>query len=254
VSPDGQRLIVSSDRSGNPDLWTLPASGGDMQPFAVDPTPEWAPAWSPDETRVAFYAYRSGNREIWVQPTAGGVARQLTSGDAESVNPAWSPDGRFIAFSSRQGGSSDLYIMTADGSNVRRLTSDPDIDDLPSWSPDGKWIAFVSYRRGIERDLWRVPAAGGERQLILHQAGFPLRWSRDGKSLYFIGFGNPGIVGAPNIWAASADGEIKRQITDLTGRRGNPSPNVLMIDERYLYFGWNEQMGDIWVMDIIERP
>ena len=71
VSPDAERLIVSSDRSGNPDLWLLPAGGGAMQQLTTDPTPDWAPRWSPSGNEIAFYAYRSGQREIWVQPFSG---------------------------------------------------------------------------------------------------------------------------------------------------------------------------------------
>ena len=48
VSPDGTRLAVSSDRSGNQDLWTLPTLGGEMQPLTDHPTPDWDPSWSPD--------------------------------------------------------------------------------------------------------------------------------------------------------------------------------------------------------------
>ncbi|HZL92857.1 MAG TPA: protein kinase, partial [Vicinamibacterales bacterium] len=40
VSPNGQRLALSSDRRGNQDLWVLPASGGEMTPLTTDPTPD----------------------------------------------------------------------------------------------------------------------------------------------------------------------------------------------------------------------
>jgi Tol biopolymer transport system component len=40
VSRDGERLVVSSDRAGNPDLWLLPAEGGPMQQLTTDLTPD----------------------------------------------------------------------------------------------------------------------------------------------------------------------------------------------------------------------
>jgi TolB protein len=52
VSRDGEKLIVSSDRAGNPDLWLLPAEGGAMQQLTIDPTPDWAPRWSPDGKEI----------------------------------------------------------------------------------------------------------------------------------------------------------------------------------------------------------
>ena len=40
VSPDGQRLVVSSDRNGNQDLWLLPADGGDLRQLSTERTPD----------------------------------------------------------------------------------------------------------------------------------------------------------------------------------------------------------------------
>lgn len=98
ISPDGKRIVLSSDRSGNPDLWIMPTDGGEMTQLTTDPTPDWFPSWSPDGSEIAFYAYRSGNRHIWVMPAGGGVARQVTLGESEDYHPVWSPDGERIAF------------------------------------------------------------------------------------------------------------------------------------------------------------
>ena len=100
LSPDGRTLAVSSDRSGNLDLWVMPADGGEMRPITTDPTPDWAPKWSPDGKQLAFYAYRTGNRDVWVLPLDGGPARQLTRDPAADMFPRWSADGREIVFGS----------------------------------------------------------------------------------------------------------------------------------------------------------
>ncbi|MGH9391758.1 MAG: hypothetical protein ACRD1Z_19325, partial [Vicinamibacteria bacterium] len=47
VSPDGDRLALSSDRSGNPDLWILTMATGEMIQLTSEPTPDWHPMWSP---------------------------------------------------------------------------------------------------------------------------------------------------------------------------------------------------------------
>ena len=103
LSPDAERLLVQSDRSGNMDLWVLPRDGGEWMQVTSEPTPDWYLRWSPNGQDIAFFSYRTGNREIWVMPVSGGPAHQLTDGQAtntESWLPAWSPDGREIAFSS----------------------------------------------------------------------------------------------------------------------------------------------------------
>jgi Tol biopolymer transport system component len=100
VSPDGKRLLFSSDRTGNQDLWVMPVEGGELQQLTMDPTPDWSPMWSPDGREIAFYSERSGNRDIWIVPVSGGAVRQTTQHEAQDYMPAWSPDGNDLAFQS----------------------------------------------------------------------------------------------------------------------------------------------------------
>ena len=69
------------------------------------------------------------------------------------------------------------------------------------------------------------------------------RWSADGGSIYFLR--------GENIWMVSADGGDERHMTDLVGKRGWMGWNSLTTDDRYLYFSWGEDTGDIWVMDVV---
>ena len=89
LSPDGDRIVLSTDRSGTRDLWTMPADGGQLNQLTVGDTPEWVPAWSPEGQQIAFHGTRSGNRDIWIMPAVGGRARQLTVSDANDWQPEW---------------------------------------------------------------------------------------------------------------------------------------------------------------------
>ena len=73
--------------------------------------------------------------------------------------------------------------------------------------------------------------------------GMRARWSPDGSSIYFWRDGN--------FWAISADGTHERQLTDLVGKRGEHGLLGLATDGRFLYFTWSEDVGDIWVMDVV---
>jgi hypothetical protein len=42
-------------------------------------------------------------------------------------------------------------------------------------------------------------------------------------------------------------------VTDLTGRRGNLDRWSLATDGEYLYFSWGEELGDLWVMDVVRE-
>jgi Tol biopolymer transport system component len=245
VSADGTYLALDSDRRGNMDLWLLPATGGEMTQLTTDLTPDWNPRWSPDGKEVAFYACRSGNRDIWVMPAQGGPARQLTSDPGEDLNPTWSPDGREIAY--RSAGRSGTFILSAKGGEPRRLAAG--VESPVEWvPPDGRWLLIQREGR-----LHRVAREGGEPQPLPARNG-PApslgRFSRDGRSMYYS------VVSGPredhDLWKLSlGDGTISR-LTTLRGRRGGIG-SALAADERYLYYTWREDVGDISVMDVERR-
>jgi Tol biopolymer transport system component len=234
VSPDGKRLLVSSDRAGNPDLWMLPANGGEMDQLTTAPTPDWAPQWSPDGEEIAFYAYQSGNRQIWVMPADGGGARQLTRNGGNAY-PTWSPDGREVAFRSDRTGNDDIWVIPSEGGEARQVTNVPSTDSRPAWSPDGKWLVF---RTGRDPEPLTEGTAVG-------LATYNPVWSRGGKQIYFLG--------ATNLWVVSAEGGAEHPMTDLAGRPGRLGFNALATDGHFLYFAWREDVGagDIWVMEAV---
>jgi dipeptidyl aminopeptidase/acylaminoacyl peptidase len=243
VSPDGERLAVSSDRRGNKDIWILPASGGEMTPLTTDPTPDWAPRWSPDGNEIAFYSYRSGNRDVWVMPSRGGPAKQLTFDPGHDWFPSWSPDGREIAYDSP--GKALTLLVSAKGGDSRALG--PGIGSRVEWAPDGQSLLYQ--RNG---HLFRVSRDGNAPTEIPLRSDvgepYTIRVSRDGQSIYYS------VITGPrdrhDFWKLSlTDGAVSR-VTKLEGRRGDIS-DALAVDDRYLYFAWREDEGDIWVMDVV---
>ena len=237
ISPDGERLAVQSDRSGNPDIWVLPAPGGEMQQITSDPTPDWAPQWSPDGREIAYYAFRSGQREIWIAPVGGGPARQLTHA-GRALHEKWSPDGATVFYV----GVGGLYSIPAAGGEPRKVGGDPPVRTSPdagarAMSPDGRWFAANN-----EKGIWRVALAGGDPILITKMQGRFAKWFPDGHSIVFV-------YGA-NLWQATVDGKPARPLTNFVGRRGYLE-NDPATDGRYVYFSWREDISDIWVMDVV---
>ena len=113
----------------------------------------------------------------------------------------------------------------------------------PELSPDGEWLLFN------ENDvLLRIPTAGDDVAVVSRgPAGGAYRFSADGRYAFYLG-----ALGKLNsIWRVSLDDGSERVMTDLSGRRGSMGPTALATDGNYLYFTWEDDLGDIWVMDML---
>jgi TolB protein len=140
LSPDGTRVLFTSDRSGSVGIWSADArTGGDVRLVYDGPLADSAPAWSPDGSRIAFEMHPPDLAEagdVYTMRADGSQLRQLTTDPAHDEGPAWSPDGTMIAFTSeRDEPLGDTWLMNADGSEQANLTRTPLLEESPDWQP-----------------------------------------------------------------------------------------------------------------------
>ncbi len=97
-SPDGDRIICVSDRTGWLNLTEMRADGSDQYILHEDHWEHGEPAYSPDGRSIVYTRNVDGNYSLWMVPTGGGASRQLTDKIGHATNPGWTPDGRDIIF------------------------------------------------------------------------------------------------------------------------------------------------------------
>src|SRR5215472_11820791 len=244
-SPDATSIAFLRAEDGPPQLWLLPADGGEADQLTTLPLGAAAPVWSPDGSKIAFAAavdsraaageddkarasrasapivtdrldyqadgaglLRTMRQHLHVLDLATKQCHQVTSGDWSAGGPAWSPDSAKLAFSA----------ATA-----------PDGEGGPvTWLADGSALVVVG-RVGPptgHAGLLRVPLSGGavmdlaaplDRNVMPGGPGYPgalPQLSQDGRSVLFCVRDR----GCTHAYIVAADGGDPRPLVSGAGR------------------------------------
>ena len=87
LSPDGQKVVFMSRRTGNWEVFVVNTDGSSLQQLTEDPADDGLPTWSPDGKVVAFLSNRGGSWAVWATTPDGRDQQQLFLMEG-------SPDGR----------------------------------------------------------------------------------------------------------------------------------------------------------------
>lgn len=182
-SPDGRSLlVVGQDTKRRYGLYRTDVQTGTITPLVREESGGvvyWQ-AWSPDGNAIFFV------RRDWQHKVRQLVVRDLKTGDEkELVRFAWrdvgealalSPDGRLVAFILYHpaSGSRSLEVVSAAGGQPRELLKFQGPGGFSeaalAWTRDGSQILFGKVvgpgTQKQKTELWRIPAGGGEPQLL----------------------------------------------------------------------------------------
>lgn len=166
-SPDGSRLLVRSNRSGNFELYTYARDGSDERQITSLGSHLDNARWSPDGAWIAFDCNRAPvdasikHHNVYVVPASGGAARRLTDDAYNYTIPSWSRDGRWIYYLKEANLEQTWKLPVAGGDPVQ---VDPkSLNDLVE-SADGQYLYYTKYRGAS--GVWRRPVAGGPEELL----------------------------------------------------------------------------------------
>jgi Tol biopolymer transport system component len=192
VSPDGDRVAFSSNRSGNLDIWVLSQRTGAVTRLTDDVAQDSDPGFMPDG-RLLWSSNRSGAFEIWLAAADGSGARQVSRDGVDAENPVATPDGAWIVYASANPRSRGIVKIRPDGSGAALVV--PGNAIVPEVSPDGLHVAYVA-DEGTERAALRVArladgAAVFAIPLPAWNTGGGIdqgrsRWLPDGRGLVYV--------------------------------------------------------------------
>lgn len=177
VSPKGDKIVFTSNRSGDLELYTMNIDGTEVTQITNELGYDGGAFFSPDGTKIVFRASRPKTKaeidsyktllaeglvqpsemELFICDVDGSNLRQITFLGNANWSPFFHPSGKKILFSSNfeaiLGFPFNLYLIDVDGKNLTRITHGETFDAFPVFSNDGKHLLFSSNRNnGGTRD------------------------------------------------------------------------------------------------------
>jgi TolB protein len=136
-SPDGQRIVVGTDRGGfQGALWLLRADGTGLHRITRPSLQAFWPGWSPDGRRIVFTdnCCQFGSNVWTVRPDGTGL-RELTHFGPQDQGgfASYSPNGRRIVLLHKC--CRYLSVMNADGSGLHAVRTGVPNTFLTDWGP-----------------------------------------------------------------------------------------------------------------------
>ena len=113
-SPDGTRIVFTSNRRGAPDLYLKNVnSAGSDELLLESATAKHAQAWSPDGRYLVYTTFNKQTLEdLWLLPMTGERKPvPLLQGEFSEEQPQISPDGRWFAYTSNESGRPEVYVQ-----------------------------------------------------------------------------------------------------------------------------------------------
>jgi TolB protein len=176
VSPDGKKIIFTSERSGDLELYSMDIDGKNIKQLTDAVGYDGGAFYSPDSKMIVYRRstpttpaevarYKSllarhlivpTTFEIWVMNADGSNKRQITNLAGGSFAPYFTPDGKKIIFCTNYFATDprkrnfDLVLIDLDGKNLERVTFNETFDGFPMFSPNGKKLVFASNRNAAK--------------------------------------------------------------------------------------------------------
>jgi serine/threonine-protein kinase len=174
-TPDGRRLMFTSERTGVRNLFSQAADGtGNVEQLTESPNIQSATAVSPDGRFLLFTetAPKTGEDVMQVALDATHRVMPLVQSAYIERNGIVSPDGRWLAYEANDSGRFEIYVRPyPDVTSGRWLVSNAG-GTQPLWAPNGQELFYISAGALMQVGVSRRPSWSATTPMLLLKEGY----------------------------------------------------------------------------------
>jgi Tol biopolymer transport system component len=256
---DGSKMVFSSDRSGQWNVWIRDMQTGDEQPLTTASEPIMSPLFSPDGSTVLGWASSTNDRGLFAVPASGGPMTKV----GQCGRPwSWIAEGVLCASPEQPRG---VLLLNLAAREKRSVLSHPSYNLYHArTSPDGRWVSFGATVDPDHSRIFVAPSGGSEpipqtAWIAITDGSFRdshAVWSPNSQLLYFLSNRD----GFRCVWAQRLDSVTKQPSgSAFPVLHMHEARHSLMIPETELAVAKGvlilvvgEFSGDIWLARIEE--
>jgi serine/threonine protein kinase/Tol biopolymer transport system component len=135
-----ERVLFTSDRGGNIDLWELTLASGRVRRLTAHSAIDWDPHPSRDGTALFWSSNRGGHFEVWSAALDGANPRQITRDGVDAENPSLPASGDWVFYDSSHPQRDGLWRVPRGGGPPVLVVAGETVH--PSVSADGQYVVY----------------------------------------------------------------------------------------------------------------
>ena len=174
-SPDGNKILFTSDRSGSDNIWIIDRVKEDTTQLTRERVEDFPAAfWTPDgEYIIASKGRRTPKLVMYHKDGGGGTPLIDQPAGLKTIDPFVDPKGRYVYFSMRNGSWNynaalpqyQIGYYDRDNARMSALTSRYGSAFTPTLSKDGQWMVYGSRYQDKTGLILRNMKTGEEKWL-----------------------------------------------------------------------------------------
>jgi Tol biopolymer transport system component len=203
-APDGSRVLFTSNRSGNVDLFSYEFGPRRLTQLTEHAADDWDGAYTPDGRSILWSSDRGGNLEIWMADADGSNPHQVSHDGVDAENPTMTADREWVVYTSSHPERPGIVRVRPDGTDTTMVVagnlSNPEV------SPDGRYVLYLSLNSSLLHNEIHIAEIATGRVLDFkieidfepHSPNVTFgraRWLPGGEAIAFVGLDDDGLTG-----------------------------------------------------------